>query len=142
MTRRRFVQIAGELVEVAPDYTPEPRADHHVIADIAPFTDTTGALIRGRAHWREHLKATGTQELGHSDIAAQQREHAKRREAHQARMSAAAAQVREAPQSAVLEARVEHSRIAANVANRLHGRPQPDRKTLIKIALQEAKRSR
>ena len=140
--RRRYVQIDGQLIEVGLDYVPEPRAEHHVIPDIEPFKDTTGTVITGRAAWREHLRARDSMEMGHSDIAAMQRDHAKRRDAYAARMARAAKEVRIAPEIDVERAPAVHPRIAARVAERLEGRPQPERKTLIKIALEEAKRSR
>lgn len=41
---------------------------HHVMPDFEPFMDTTGTHIKGRAHWRDHLKRTNGVELSHSDI--------------------------------------------------------------------------
>ena len=139
--KRRFVQIDGELVEVGADYLPTPRADIHIIPDIEPFKANDGAVINGRAHWRNHLKATGTVEMGHSDVRSMEAAHARKKAAHQERLrtSAAKAVSRDVP---VVDARVDHSRIAARVAERLEGRPVPERKTLIKIALEEARRSR
>ncbi len=140
MTRRRFVQIDGELVEITADYIPET-PPIHVIPDIQPFVANDGAQIRGRAQWREHLKATNGVEMGHSDIRAAEAFHAKRKSAHAERLakSASVAAV-DLPYS---ERQVyRRSNLAAEVLNRLHGRPMPDRKTVIKIALEEARRRR
>lgn len=69
--RRRWVYHNGEAIEVSEDYTPEPRAEVHIIPDLEPWKDPSGAVITGRAHWREHLKRTDSLEVGHSDIRAQ-----------------------------------------------------------------------
>ena len=67
--RRRWIQIDGELVEVTPDYQPEPRADHHVMADIAPYQSViTGETIGGRRQHREHLKMHGCIEVGNEKM--------------------------------------------------------------------------
>jgi hypothetical protein len=139
--KRRFVQIEGELVEVPLNYTPEPRADTHIIPDIEPFKANDGAVIRGRAHWRDHLKATGTVEMGHSDVRAMEAVHAKKKAAHAERIRHAQEQAKPV-EVQVTEAKVDHTRIAARVAERLEGRPTPPRTTLIKIALEEARRLR
>lgn len=141
MTRRRFVQIDGELVEVGQDFVAEPREAHYVIPDISPFRSNDGTPIKGRAHWREHLKATGQVEMGHSDIKYSQAVHEKKKAAHQQRLSTALKQVQMA-EVPVVEGRVDRPRIASRVAERLYGRPTPDRKTLIKIALEERRRTR
>lgn len=65
MTRRRFVQINGELIEVGPDYLPEPRSDHHIIPDIKPYrSQIDGTMITSRSHHREHLRMHGCVEVG------------------------------------------------------------------------------
>ncbi len=140
--RRRFIQLDGELVEVGSDYAPTPRDGHYVIPDINPFVSNDGTPIKGRAHWRDHLKATGGVELGHSDVKAMQSQHAKKKSAHQERLNKAHQFVRANSDVRVTEAKVDRSRIAVDVANRLHGRPMPERKTLIRIALEEARRKR
>ena len=66
MTRRRYVQLNGELVEVGKDYVPEPRAEvPHVIGDIAPYRSMIdGRMITSRSHHREHLRQHGCIEVG------------------------------------------------------------------------------
>ncbi len=65
MTRRRFIQLDGELVEVTPDYRQGPTADFHVMPDIAPYQSMiTGETITSRSKHREHLRAHGCQEVG------------------------------------------------------------------------------
>ena len=60
MGRRRFIQLNGELVEVTPDYVPEPRAAYHVMGDIAPYKSmVNGEWITSRSRHREHLRERG-----------------------------------------------------------------------------------
>ena len=139
MTRRSYVQIDGILYEKGTEPLPDVP---HIIPDIEPFRDTTGTFIAGRRAWREHLRSGGMQEMGHSDARAFEAAHAKRRAQHAERMARSQAAVAAAPQTDVVEGRRDRPRIAAEVLNRLHGRPTPDRKTLIKIALEEAHRRR
>ena len=113
----------------------------YVMPDIEPFRDTSGQYITGRSAWREHLKRTGTIELGHADLKTQAERHLVRQQAHRDRMEQAtsAARPMPIPQTA---APVAPSQTAARVAERLHGRPTPDRPTLIKIAMEERMRGR
>ncbi len=64
--KRRFVQINGELVEVTPDYVPEPRqTDWRVMPDIKPYRSMIdGRHINSRSAHREHLRAHGCIEVG------------------------------------------------------------------------------
>lgn len=65
MTRRRYIQVNGKLVEVPLDYVPEPRAAHHVMPDIEPYRSMVdGSIIRSRSQHREHLRAHGCVEVG------------------------------------------------------------------------------
>lgn len=65
MARRRYVQINGELVEVPLDYTPEPRAEYHIMEDIKPYKSMIdGREITSRSTHREHLRAHGCIEIG------------------------------------------------------------------------------
>ena len=66
MTRRRYVQINGELVEVPLDYVPEPRTGGvQIMPDIKPYTSMIdGSLITSRSHHRAHLRAHNCVEVG------------------------------------------------------------------------------
>lgn len=67
--RRRFVQVNGELVEVGLDYTPDPKADYHVMPDITSYKSMIdGTMITSRSQHREHLKAHGCKELGNEPL--------------------------------------------------------------------------
>lgn len=46
----------------------ERRQSSLVMPDFEPFVDNTGTLIKGRQHWREHLKKNNLVELSHSDL--------------------------------------------------------------------------
>lgn len=62
--RKRFVQINGELVEVALSYVPEPRTPL-VMKDIAPYKSMIdGREITSRSRHREHLRSHGCIEVG------------------------------------------------------------------------------
>lgn len=120
----------------------EPLSDaHFVMGDIAPFRDTTGKVIEGRAQWREHLRAMGGVEMGHSDIRQAEASHAKRKAAYEARMARASAAATDAPLPP-LDAPRRRSGVAAEVLGRLHGRPAPARKELIKLTLDVMKNAR
>lgn len=81
--RRRFVQIAGELVEIGTRAPTRVAAD--VRGDIKPYKSMiTGEMITSRSQHREHLKRHGCQEVGNDpsiykpmqnipDVAPQQR---------------------------------------------------------------------
>lgn len=135
MTRRSWVYVGG----VAYEYGTQPRSEaHHVMPDIEPFQSPDGAYISGRVAWREHLKRTDSIEMGHSDIARQQENWNKRKDAHAEKM-------RNAPQGTVTDAPkeirpVERSRLQVEILNRLHGKAAPDRKELIKLTLDQSRR--
>ena len=58
MTRRRYVQINGELVEVSLDYAPEPQGPM-VFGDLPEYqSPVTGMMVAGRRARREDLKRT------------------------------------------------------------------------------------
>src|SRR3954462_3149290 len=67
MTRRRFIQQPdGELVEVDRDYRPEPRAEYHVMGDIAPYKSMIdGSMISSPSPHRQHLKQPPRDTLNH-----------------------------------------------------------------------------
>lgn len=64
--RKRYVQMPnGDLVEVAPDWTPEPQADVHIMPDIKPYKSMIdGREITSRSRHREHLREHGCVEVG------------------------------------------------------------------------------
>lgn len=111
----------------------------YVIPDIEPFKDTSGKHISGRSAWREHLRSTGTQELGHTDLQMLTERHGKAKQVYQERMEKAE---REAPAMTTPDSAkpVAPSKTAQRVMERLYGRPMPDRQTLIKIAIEERMR--
>ena len=111
----------------------------YVIPDIEPFRDTSGKQITGRRAWREHLRSTGTQEMGHADLKAATERHEVSKQAYRERMGRATSEapVMATPATAVP---VVPSRTSQRVMERLYGRPTPDRQTLIKIAIEERMR--
>ena len=117
----------------------QQREAPYVMPDIEPFMDTSGKHISGRSAWREHLRSTGTHELGHADLKRQVENHEAAKLAHRERMGIA---MREAPPmpTPASAVPVAPSRAAQRVMERLHGRPVPDRQTLIKIAIEERMR--
>lgn len=66
MTRKRWIYIDGEAVEVGDDYKPEPRTtDWRVMPDISPYKSMIdGREITSRSRHREHLRAHGCIEVG------------------------------------------------------------------------------
>lgn len=66
--RRRFVQIAGELIEIG---SREPtRVAPTVQADIKPYKSmVTGEIITSRSQHREHLRKHGLREVGNETAA-------------------------------------------------------------------------
>ena len=62
--RRRFLQVDGQLIEVALDYAPEPRGPM-IMKDIQPYiSQADGSLITSRSRHREHLRAHNCFEIG------------------------------------------------------------------------------
>lgn len=127
--RRRYVQIGTELFEVGPD---RQLLAPVVIDDIEPFVATTGKLIAGRRQWRDHLKEIGAVEMGHADLE-------KATTAHQARKAASLTRPRTPAYQGETKP-IERSKTTCRLLERLEGRPAPDRKTLIKMAIEERKR--
>lgn len=139
--RRRWVYVDG----VAYEYGNQPLPDsHHVMPDIEPFMSPDGKYITGRSAWREHLKATDSIEMGHADMKASQTEWQKKKTAFRSRLSNEA--VTEANKhlsrgpSNDYESVRNRTRLNVEIANRLHGRPIPERKEMIKLTLDIAKR--
>lgn len=132
--KRTFIFRNGQFVESTP---PEVKALPQVMPDVKEFQSPDGARIGGRRAWREHLKRTDSIEMGHSDIRSAQENWLKRKEAFQLKVAKPeGVKEVEAPDEIRPQ---ERSRVQAEVLNRLDNRPAPDRKTLIKIALDTAK---
>lgn len=111
-----------------------------VQADLADFVSPDGSTISGRARWREHLKRTEAVEMGHSDIKAMEDQWQRRKSEFGERLRGPGVREAAPPEEAIGPA--ERSRVSAEIANRLHNRPAPDRTVLIKMALEEARRHR
>ena len=63
--RTRYVQIEGQLVRVAADWTPEPRSDYHIMPDIKPYKSMAdGTWVTSRSTQREMLSRTNTMQIG------------------------------------------------------------------------------
>lgn len=110
-----------------------------ILPDIEPFLDTSGKHITGRRAWKEHLRSTGTQEMGRDELKAQVERHEARKQAYRERMAHATRAAPAVPIPTTADP-VRPSRTAQRVMERLHGRPTPDRQTLIKIAIEERMR--
>tara|TARA_R110000868_G_scaffold176513_4_gene414244 strand:- start:373 stop:801 length:429 start_codon:yes stop_codon:yes gene_type:complete len=137
MTRRVWVYKGDEVYELGSQ--PQP-STHHVMGDIEPFRSPDGAVIMGRRQWREHLKATDSIEMNHADVKSAQENWNKRKQAHAEKLQGSEKTISALthPITEVRESR--RSDLNVEMANRLHGRPPPDRKTLIKLTLEQAKR--
>ena len=118
------------------DAPPEARV---ALLDDIEFQSPDGARIGSRSAWREHLKRTDTVEMGHSEIAASQRNWTKKREAFAERLKQLGAGVAPVNTDVVNAPDYQMSRINQEVANRLYNRPAPDRKTLVKLTLETAR---
>ena len=126
----KFVEIDRNVSAVAP----------YTVGDLEDFRSSDGKHISGRAKWREHLKATGAVEMGHADLsAAHDKWESKKSDEAEKLKRAPKLGVSDVPVTGEIEER-RRTRIDAEVANRLHNRPLPDRVTLIRMALEESKR--
>jgi hypothetical protein len=114
---------------------------HYVQGDLAEFRTASGVQITGgRRQYREHLKESGNVEVGASEIIAMQEKWNSRQSDHRARVAKGAKYIREVETSTDDIRPYERSRMNNEVRNRLEGRPMPDRVTLIKMSLEEARR--
>jgi len=113
----------------------ESFATAYVVPDLEPWRDTSGKLITGRRAWREHLRALGLEEYGHGDLKAATERFA----AKQARKQALGP-LPSAPVDVMKARPSEPSRAARRLQERLYGRPEPDRRTLIGMAIEERTR--
>ena len=135
MPKRSYVWRDNQLIEITPE---EIQALPQVMDDVQDFTSTDGANISGRRQWREHLKRTGSREMGHADLRNAQENWQKRR-------ASFAERVNRDPGVRPVEAQVvdakpeERSRLNSEIQNKLYNRPSPDRKTLVQLVLREAR---
>lgn len=137
--RKRWIYDGARAIPVE-EYEGAPSADHHIIPDIAPFRSPDGALITGRAQWREHLKRTDSIEMGRSDVKVAQENWGKRKEAFRDRLRESAKAVANYTETHTEMCPINRTALNVEMANRLHGRPEPARKELIKLTLDQAKR--
>ena len=119
-----------------------PNERYSVMGDIAPFMSPDGVMIAGRAQWREHLKKTDSIEMGHSDVKYAQQEWNKKKAAHNERLRGQVAMVQEFDRPGAPIAPMKMSNLNVEMANRLHNRPMPERKEMIKLTLDQMKRMR
>ena len=106
----------------------------YVVPDIEAFRDTTGTEITGRRAWKEHLKRMGAEEFSRMDLARATEERFRKVQAQRRKPSTEITH----PDKPIQPA--EPSATTRRVLERLHGRPAPDRKTLIQIAIEERTR--
>jgi len=121
------------------EVTPQRTADvHYVQPDFEPFQSPDQAVITSRTQWREHLKATDSVEFGHSDMKAQQESWNKRQEQHRERVDRAKQYVKEYDRPQEVR-ECKRSNLNVEMANKLHGRPTPNRVEMIKLTMETAK---
>ena len=111
-----------------------------VMGDIEPFRSPDGVMIEGRKQWREHLKATDSIEMGHSDVKYAQQEWNRKKEIQRERLKGQVATVQEFDRPGSPIAPMRMSNLNVEMANRLHNRPMPERKEMIKMTLEQMKR--
>jgi hypothetical protein len=112
-----------------------------VMPDIAEFKSPDGSVISGRAAWREHLKKTDCVEMGHSDMKVAQEDWAKRKEEHNDRLKGQLAVSQQYDQPSEIR-EFKRSNLNVEMANRLHGRPAPGRIEMLKMTIEQMKRSK
>ena len=112
-----------------------------IMPDLAEFKSVDGAIISGRAAWREHLKKTDCIEMGHSDMKASQENWEKRKAAHNDRLKGQLAISQQFDQPSEMR-EFKRSNLNVEMANRLHGRPAPGRIEMLKMTLDQMKRNR
>jgi hypothetical protein len=115
----------------------------YVIPDIQPFKDTTGKVIEGRRQWREHLKEIDAVEMSKGDLEAARELQEKKKQAMLAKVEEQTKLQLKTEWQEPKEVESDphsHKRLWAKVAERLEGRPQPTRKQLLRIVVEEQKR--
>ncbi len=118
------------------EFVPKERS-----VNVAPYVQPDIEEYGGRSRFRDHLRKTNTVELGHSDIRGAQEQWQSKRTSFQDRIKNAEQQsVRPVDHVRVTEAPdYQKTRLNQELANRLDGRPVPDRKMLLKLTLETAK---
>ena len=119
-----------------------PNERYSVMGDITPFMSPDGVMIEGRAQWREHLKKTDSIEMGHSDVKYAQEQWNKKKQAQNDRLRGQLQTVQEFDRPSAPIAPKRMSNLNVEMANRLHNRPMPERKEMIKLTLDQMKRMR
>ncbi len=90
----------------------------------------------GRAKWREHLKRNGSIEMSPKDmLKAQEKWNSKKADFHN-KLQSQSKYVQPSDHSVIESKPYERTLLNKELANRLDGRPTPDRKTLIKLVLE------
>ncbi len=134
--KRTYAFRNGKFVEITPE---ETKRVFNVQGDLKEFRSSDGKYIGGKRQWRDHLKRTGTIELGHSDIAASKSKWEKRKAAFAESLAKAPKSgVREVEREVINTPDYERSRLNAEVRNRLEGRPAPSRTELLKLTMDQA----
>lgn len=132
--KKSYIWIDGQFVDKE---TLKKDVSVELMPDLEEWRDPSGKRIRGRSQWREHLKVTDSIEMGHSDMKVAQTNWAKRQDAHKQRIGN---DTHVKPVTAPEEIRPSApSRVMTEMANRMDGRPMPDRKTMIKLTLETAR---
>ena len=127
--RRRYVQIGTELFEITDTVSVQAPV---IIDDFKPWFDTSGKEIQGRRQWREHLHTIGAVELSKHDLEMAAERHMTRKTALLTKVEPGVHAQGAKP--------VERSQTACRLLERLEGRPKPDRKTIIQMAIEERMR--
>ena len=136
-TTWRYPSDGSDPYEVTGGGTP---MTHHVMGDIESFRSPDGIMIEGRKQWREHLKATDSIEMGHSDVKYAQQEWNKKKEIQRERLKGQVATVQEFDRPGAPITPMQRSGLNVEMANRLHNRPAPERKEMLKMTLDQMKR--
>lgn len=132
--KRTYAWRNGQLVELTESV---PERFTEIMNDTGEFVSSSGKHITSRSGWRDHLKETGSIEMGHGDIQKSQENWQKRKAAFRERLKGEGVREVEAPSGEIRP--LDRSRINAEVRNHLEGRPIPDRKTLLKLTLDIAR---
>lgn len=131
----RYIVLPEGLMEVP---TRSAGSDHHYVQpDFTPFKSPDGQYITGRTHWRDHLKQTGSIEMGHTDIQGQREEWKSRRGKFQEKVALGEkiAPEHHGPLSSPDQQRILPA-LYREMAQKLDGRPMPDRKTMIQLTIE------